>query len=114
MRDALRSAHCRCGWPDAADVPLIDGAREDRGAPRLPGSLRPLLAICGAITFLGIASEWIGVILASAGAVLLAGLAEARSPNPAAGAVQVGLVATLGWLVFGHWLGFDLPFAPDL
>jgi hypothetical protein len=114
--DILRSALRRHGWQGGADPPLLDGARPEAAGDhgRHPPSiaLRPLLATCGAIAFLGPAIERLGLVLATAGALLLAGLAG-PPPRPLTGALQVGALAALGWLVFSQWLGLDLPIAPD-
>jgi hypothetical protein len=115
--DTLRSVLRRHGWQAGADPPLLDGARHledagDGGCHPQRIALRPLLATCGAIAFLGPAIERLGLVLATAGALLLVGLAG-PPPRPLSGALQVGALAALGWLVFSQWLGLDLPIAPD-
>jgi hypothetical protein len=114
--DTLRSVLRRHGWQAGADLPLLDGARRPRdtgdGCHPQRIALRPLLATCGAIAFLGPAIEPLGLVLATAGALLLAGFAG-PPPRPLSGALQVGALAALGWLVFSQWLGLDLPIAPD-
>ncbi len=123
MHEALRSALRRHGWRETAEPPLVEGSLPPvllppplppgPGAPGRRPAWRLLLCQCGAVAFFGLAVERLGMILALAGAFLLTTLAEPRAPRPLAGAVHVGVIATLGWLLFNGWLGFDLPLAPD-
>jgi hypothetical protein len=77
--------------------------RVDHGAP-----LRAL----GAVGLFVLLIRPLGAVLATTAGLLLLMVALGWRVSPLAGALQVGLLAILVWLVFERWLDLDLPFRP--